>query len=49
MDSIVIIVGVIILIGMVFMLVKTASVIHHAPRPEGEQQNLPDQDKDKQS
>lgn len=34
MDSFVMAVGGIILVGMIFMMVKAAGVIHQAPRPE---------------
>ncbi len=49
MDSIVMVAGAVVLIGMVVMLVKTAKVIHQAPRPEGEPHNSPESDKDKSS
>ena len=50
MDSFVMAVGVIVLVGMIFMMIQAAGVIHQAPRPEEDlkdKQGQPRSDEDK--
>ena len=50
MDSFVMAVGAVVLVGMIFMMFQAAGVIHQAPRPEEDlkdKQDLPRSDDDK--